>query len=155
MGNERGVVLIIAVLAMVTVTFLGIAAMMTSDIEVRMSGNQRSLEAAFYAADGGVDDGLRWLASSGSAKPAESALPTMDETTEALDPGNPKISSQYYIYDLQHSTNPPKGWDVAKFRRYYYQIYSKGYERLPAETEPESSVDVEVIASIVCSYQEY
>ena len=155
MGNERGMVLVIAILAMVTVTFLGIAAMMTSDIEVRMTGNQRSMEAAFYAADGGVEDGLRWLASSGAAKPAESGLPTMDETAETPDPGNPKISSQYYIYDLHHSTNPPKGWDVTKFRRYYYQIYSKGYEKPPMEEDPESSVDVEVIASILCHSKEY
>jgi Tfp pilus assembly protein PilX len=40
MRDERGVVLVIAVLAMVTATILGIAAMMTTDIEVRMSGNQ-------------------------------------------------------------------------------------------------------------------
>ncbi|MFQ5842719.1 MAG: PilX N-terminal domain-containing pilus assembly protein, partial [Thermodesulfobacteriota bacterium] len=53
MRNERGVVLVIAVLIMITATFLGIAAVMTSDIEVRMSGNQRSMETALYAADGG------------------------------------------------------------------------------------------------------
>jgi hypothetical protein len=32
MGNERGVALVVAVLVMITATFLGIAAVMTSDI---------------------------------------------------------------------------------------------------------------------------
>jgi Tfp pilus assembly protein PilX len=77
MRNERGVVLVIAVLIMITATFLGIAAVMTSNIEVRMSGNQRSMEGALYAADGGIDKGLNWLVGSGATKPDESDLPTM------------------------------------------------------------------------------
>jgi len=149
MRNEKGIVLVIAVLAMITVTILGIAAMMTSDIEVRVSGNQRCMDAAFYAADGGIDNGLNWLANSGAAKPDDSRLPTMKETTDIPDPENPNIYSRHYICDLHHSKNPPPGWDVTKFRRYYYQIYSTGYEKLPAAPEPEASAEVEVIASIV------
>ena len=161
MRDEKGVVLVIAVLAMITATILGIAAMMTTDIEVRMSGNQRCIDAAFYAADGGIGNGLNWLANSGAAKPDDSRLPTMNETEGALDPGNKNISSQYYIGDLHHSKNPPPGWDVTKFRRYYYQIHSTGYEKPltdekpPTEVEPESSAEVEVIASIVYASQEY
>ena len=150
MRNERGVVLVIAVLAMITVTILGIATMMTSDIEVRMSGNQRCMDAALYAADGGIDRGLSWLVGSGVTKPDDSRLPTMgEETTDTPDPEeNPNVSSQYYIGDLHHSRNPPRGWDVTKFRRYYYQIYSQG------SGPDESSAEVEVIASIVYPIQE-
>jgi hypothetical protein len=155
MRNERGVVLVIAVLIMITGTFLGIAAVMTSDIEVRMSGNQRCMETALYAADGGIENGLSWLASSGVTKPDESNLPTMKETKDIPDPDNDKISSQYYIGDLHHSKNPPAGWDVTKFRRYYYQIYSTGYEKLPEDPEPESSAEVEVVASVVYPSLEY
>lgn len=154
MRNERGIVLVIAVLIMITATVLGIAAMMTSDIEVRMSGNQRSMEAALYAADGGIDNGLNWLVSSGAIKPDDSRLPTMKETTDAPDPDNPNIYSQYYIGDLHHSKNPPKGWDITKFKRYYYQIYSKGYEKPPTVAESESSAEVEIITSIVYPSQE-
>ncbi len=155
MRNERGVVLVIAVLVMITATFLGIAAMMTSDIEVRMSGNQRSMEAALYVADGGIDNGLNWLANAGAVKPDESRLPTMMETEDIPDPDNDKIRSRYYIGDLHHDKNPPAGWDITKFRRYYYQIHSTGYEKSPTEVEPESSAEVEVIASIVYASQEY
>ncbi len=145
MRNERGVVLVIAVLAMITVTILGIAAVMTSDIEVRMSGNQRCMDAALYAADGGIDNGLSWLVGSGVTRPDDSRLPTMEETTDAP---NDEVSSQYYIGDLHYSRNPPQGWDVTKFRRYFYQIYSQG------SGPDESSAEVEVIASIVYHLQE-
>jgi len=158
MRNERGVVLVIAVLAMITATILGIAAMMTTDIEVRMSGNQRCIDAAFYAADGGIGDGLKWLANSGASKPDDSRLPTMTETKDPLVSGKPNIYSQHYISDLHHSTKPPPGWDATKFRRYYYQIYSMGFEKpedRPAEAEPESCVEVEVTASVVYTAQEY
>ncbi|UCD71551.1 MAG: pilus assembly PilX N-terminal domain-containing protein [Syntrophobacterales bacterium] len=149
MRNEKGVVLVIAVLAMITVTILGIAAMMTSDIEVRMSGNQRCMDTALYAADGGIDNGLSWLAGSGAAKPDEINLPTIEETRDIPDPENEEIYSEYYISDLHHDTNPPMGWDVTDFRRYYYQIYSQG-------AGPNgSSAEVEVIASIVYPLQEY
>ncbi len=156
MRNERGVVLVIAVLIMITATFLGIAAVMTSDIEVRMSGNQRSMEGALYAADGGIDNGLSWLVNSGATKPDEPDLPTMKETKEILDPGKDRIYFQYFIGDLHYSRNPPPGWDVTKFRRYYYQIYSTGYENPSAGIEPnESSAEVEVIAGVVYASQEY
>jgi len=149
MRNEKGVVLVIAVLVMITATILGIAAMMTSDIEVRMSGNQRCMETAFYAAEGGIESGLGWLASSGIAKSDETMLPTMKETKENPDPGNENIYSQYYIGDLRHSRNPPKGWDVTKFRRYYYQIYSEG------GGPHDACAEVEAIASVVCCSHEY
>jgi Tfp pilus assembly protein PilX len=155
MRDEKGVVLVIAVLAMITATILGIAAMMTSNIEVRMSGNQRCMEAALYAADGGIDTGLSWLANSGAARPDDSRLPTMGKTKAVLDPDNDNIYSQHYICDLHHSRNPPPGWDVTKFRRYYYQIYSTGYEKPPIATEPEACAEIEVIASVVYPSQEY
>ena len=158
MRDERGVVLVIAVLVMITATLVGIAAMMTSDIEVRMSGNQRCMETAFYAADGAIESGLGWLASSGAAKPDESMLPTMKDTRENPERPNDNIHSQYHIGDLRHSKNPPRGWDVTKFRRYYYQIYSIGYEKPPGAPDgapPESSAEVEAIASIICCSQEY
>jgi Tfp pilus assembly protein PilX len=158
MRNEKGIVLVIAVLAMITATILGIAAMMTSDIEVRMSGNQRCMDAAFYAADGGIDNGLNWLANSGATKPDDSRLPTMKTTKDVPDPDNDNIYSQHYICDLHHSKNPPPGWDVTKFRRYYYQICSTGYEKPTNRSEeepPEASAEVEVIASVVYPAQEY
>ena len=141
MGNERGVALVVAVLVMITATFLGIAAVMTSDIEVRISGNQRCLEKAFYAADAGSDRGLAWLLNWGAtAPPPKSSLPTMGKTAKELDPG---CYSRYRITDLNYTAPPPPGWELTMFESHYYRINSLGNG--PDNTTKE----VEVIASHV------
>jgi hypothetical protein len=140
-GNERGVALVVAVLVMITATFLGIAAMMTSDIEVRIAGNQRVSEGAFYAADGGIDNGLAWLINSvGTAPPADSELPTMNETQREVGSG---FHSQYRITDLKATALPPPGWELTMFEKRYYRVNSIGTGPVNASKE------VEVIASRV------
>jgi hypothetical protein len=141
MGNERGVALVVAVLVMITATFLGIAAVMTSNIEVRISGNQRISEKAFYAADAGIDNGLAWLVNNvGTTPPADAELPTMDETKYDFDPG---YYNRYRITDLQATAPPPPGWEMTMFERRYYRVNSIG--RGPAN----ASKEIEVIASRV------
>ena len=144
MGNERGVALVVAVLVMITATFLGIAAVMTSDIETRISGNQRCSEKAFYAADAGVDRGLARLLGLGTSAPAQGSLPTMGDTEHVFDPQNdPCCSSSYRIIDLNYTTLPPPGWELTMFEKHYYRVNSVGAGPAGASKE------VEVIASMV------
>jgi hypothetical protein len=140
-GNQRGVALVVAVLVMITATFLGIAAVMTSDIEIRISGNQRCLEKAFYAAEAGVENGLAWLVDRSITDPPEkSALPTMAKTAKAIDS---ECYSRYRITDLNFSAPPPPGWELTLFESHYYRITSLGNG--PDNTTKE----VEVMASMV------
>ena len=141
MGNERGVALVVAVLVMITATFLGIAAVMTSDIEVRISGNQRTSEKAFYAADAGIDDGVAWLINNvGTSPPADKDLPTMHGTRHDFDTGT---YSRYRITDVKYSSLPPPGWELTMFENRYYRVNSIGVGPTNASKE------VEVIASRV------
>ncbi len=140
MANERGVALVVAVLVMITATFLGIAAVMTSDIEVRISGNQRSSEKAFYAADSGADRGLAWILNLGATVPEKSSLPTMDTTLHNLDP---HTYSRYRIIDVNYTAPPPPGWEMTMFEKRYYRVNSVGSG--PAN----ASKEIEVIASYV------
>lgn len=141
MGNERGVALVVAVLVMITATFLGIAAVMTSDIEVRISGNQRTLEKAFYAADAGIDDGVAWLINNvGTSPPADKDLPTMLGTRHDFDPGT---YSRYRITDVRYSALPPPGWELTMFESRYYRVNSIGVGPTNASKE------IEIIASRV------
>ena len=113
LNNERGVALVVAVLIMITATFLGVAAVMTSDIEIRISGNQRCSEKAFYAADSGVDRGLAWLLSLGPTPPDKSSLPTMGGTKHVFDPNHdPNCYSRYRITDVNYTSPPPPGWEM-------------------------------------------
>lgn len=140
MGNQRGVALVVAVLVMITATFLGIAAVMTSDIEIRISGNQRCSEKAFYAADAGVNRGLVWLLNLGPIPPEKFSLPTMDTTKHDFDSDT---YSRHRIADVNYSSLPPPGWDLTMFEKHYYRIDSLGTG--PADAERH----IEVIASYV------
>jgi Tfp pilus assembly protein PilX len=142
--DERGVALVVAVLVMITATFLGIAAVMTSDIEIRISGNQRCSEKAFYAADSGVDRGLAWLLSLGPTPPDKSSLPTMEGTKHVFDPNHdPNCYSRHRITDVNYTAPPPPGWEMTMFERRYYRVDSIGFG--PANATKE----IEVMASYV------
>lgn len=47
-GNERGMVLVVAVLMLTVVTIIGIAALSTSDTELQVSANEKLLAGQFY-----------------------------------------------------------------------------------------------------------
>jgi len=53
--DERGSALTITLLILVLVTVMGIAAINTSNIEIKIAGNQKLHEIAFYNADGGTE----------------------------------------------------------------------------------------------------
>ncbi len=52
--NQRGNALVVALLMLVCLTLLGIAALMTSTVELQISGSDRLAKKAFYGADGGT-----------------------------------------------------------------------------------------------------
>jgi hypothetical protein len=54
LNNEKGSVLIIAVMILVLLTVIGISAITTSNIEVQISGNDKINKMVFYAADSGI-----------------------------------------------------------------------------------------------------
>ena len=54
LNNEKGSVLIIAVIFLMLLTVLGAFATTTSTIEVQISGNDKISKMVFYAADSGI-----------------------------------------------------------------------------------------------------
>ncbi len=59
--NQEGIALIAALLLLVTLTVMGLAAMMTSTVEESISGNDRLSKTTFYTAEGGARAALTWL----------------------------------------------------------------------------------------------
>jgi hypothetical protein len=53
-GNERGVVLVFALVLMLVLTIIGSSATMTSQIDLKISGNTKVIRTSFYVADGGI-----------------------------------------------------------------------------------------------------
>ena len=60
-GNEKGLVLIIALLILLILTLIGISAISTTTFENSISGNERVGADAFYASEGGIQIGLNQL----------------------------------------------------------------------------------------------
>ncbi len=59
--NEKGVVLVIALIMLILLTFIGISSISSSVFETKISGNERVESSAFYAAEGGVEVGISRL----------------------------------------------------------------------------------------------
>jgi hypothetical protein len=58
--NERGMVLVVAVLILTVITIIGIAALSTSDTELRISSNEKQLTVQFYDAEAGQIEAMEW-----------------------------------------------------------------------------------------------
>ena len=54
--KQDGMALVIALMMLLILTIIGINAINTTVFETSISGNQRLYNAAFYGADGGIDD---------------------------------------------------------------------------------------------------
>ncbi len=59
--NEKGVVLIVALLILLVLTLIGISAVNTSIFEINISGNARVGTDAFYASEAGTQVGINQL----------------------------------------------------------------------------------------------
>jgi Tfp pilus assembly protein PilX len=59
--NEKGVALVIALIMLIVLTFIGISSISSSVFDIKISGNERAGSSAFYAAEGGVYDGISRL----------------------------------------------------------------------------------------------
>ena len=53
-GNDRGVVLIFALVIMLVLTVIGSSSTMTSQVDLKISGNTKVTRTSFYIAEGGI-----------------------------------------------------------------------------------------------------
>ncbi len=58
---DEGSVLVVSLIILVLLTLIGISASRTASIEIRIAGNERSHQVAFYRAEGGLEAGTELL----------------------------------------------------------------------------------------------
>ena len=75
--NERGVVLALALWMLVILGLLGTVALSMTNTEIRLAGNNRNTQAAFFAADAAVQ----------YARTATTVFPTMGPAVPTWQPG--------------------------------------------------------------------
>lgn len=114
-GNERGIALIIAIVALVMLGMLGAFALSSSTTELRIAGNFRNSQEAFYAGDSSVEraatDAVIRTFIRPTASPPVTAWP--DPTNyQTMDVGD--NTADVRVQWVRHDDSPPigSGYDV-------------------------------------------
>ena len=78
--DERGIALVFALLIMIVLAIIGASALMTSTIDLKVSGSTKVVRESFYLADGGIEMSPKLVA----RIITDRALPTFAETPSIL-----------------------------------------------------------------------
>lgn len=124
--DDRGIVLILALLVMLILSVLGTAFLALSSTETTISRNSRIVAQAFYAAEAGVDTVLNLLPLTNqiNSTPVEPNTPNVVFQT-----GPPGAPAPPVL--LGPSPNVPAGFNLANFSFNMYQIDITGTVLLP------------------------
>ena len=76
LGSDRGVALIFALVLLLLVSIIGSSATLTSQIDLKLSGNSKVIRTSFYVADGGIMLSPKVI----SQVITDRALPTAEQT---------------------------------------------------------------------------
>lgn len=103
--DERGVVLVFALVLMLVLTIMGASMSMTSQVDLTVSGNTKMIREAFYIAEGGIELSPKVLA----MIIAERSLPDTTTQTPLLtyDTVNLLAKIMGYIQTDDPTNNPP------------------------------------------------
>ena len=89
--NDKGSVIIVAMMMLVLLTIIGISATNTSTFESQIIGNDNRYQIDFYVADSGWQEGAMWLEDSGGPPPKK----------------NPGTSTLVRNWGDEDASNPP------------------------------------------------
>ncbi len=115
--NEDGSALVISLIMLVLLTLIGISASTTSEIELKISGNDKLHKMAFYTAESGWQMGANYL---------DSQYPPITSSSSVTDiwmPSNPTLKYSYST-TFDGAVFAP-GYST-EFRRFMYTINSTG-----------------------------
>lgn len=102
--NEKGVVMIFAVLLMIALTVLGISASMTTRTDVQISSNYRCAQEAFYAAEAGINRG-KMILNTGATDTWDTELNNAVNNNVLLGSGNIGNNGAYTITVADNTDN--------------------------------------------------
>ena len=132
-NRESGTTLVITLMMMVILTLIGLAAMMTSSIDIRISGNEAVQKQALYAADAG----LNFARANGPFIFVDQGTPQMPLDNPPGFPTTFHVTIDFGVPDLAITfTNPPAGsaTGVRKGQRaIHHLVTSTGYSANQAQ----------------------
>ena len=139
--NECGSVMVVAILILALLTIIGIAAMSTTNVELKISGNEKSYKMALYAAEAARGYVVKTLELYGPDNM------TLEQGLNFPDENNPSMvvqlsSKQSFGGTVEYLgvSAPPRGSgsQVGTFKAYKYKMTCKGYGPAKAESQIEA-----------------
>jgi len=82
--SQKGAILVVCLLLLVVLSLMGVAAIMTTSTETKISANSRKAEQAFFAADAGIENArmeVDWGAAPGDTYESDPGDPYTYQTT--------------------------------------------------------------------------
>lgn len=135
--GERGVALAITLMIMTVMCLIGAAALMTSSIDLRITGNAQVQKRAFYLADAGlnyarINPPTAWANINNPQAPASFSNKTKDEKSQTGIDGNFEGRITY-----QRVTDPPKGsgTGIRSGRAYHFLLECTGLGENQAQVQ--------------------
>jgi len=120
--KDKGMILVIVLLVLVSAIIIGITVMSSSTIETKIAGNERQYKQDFYTAESGIN-----YAIANAAIAMTSIGITINGTYVYSSTGLPSLLGNTGInVRLTAITNPPvgSGFSVNDFKAYYYRLIS-------------------------------
>lgn len=132
-GRERGVALVITLLAMLTIALIGLGGIYLSNLEIQIAGNQSDGQRAFMAAEGGIQhvkSKSSYFVTAGPDAPA--SFPEEGVTLPYRVDGS-------LSFDREGNPPPGRGTSMKFFKCNYYTASATGRGRHTTLSEVEEN----------------
>jgi Tfp pilus assembly protein PilX len=105
--NEKGAVLVTGLLVLLVLTILGMVAMMTTGMELRIARNDRSAKQVFYIAEAGLEDARSRMQTAVSPSPINDSSPTSTSWTAFVGTATRAAAKGYQSSNPNHALYTP------------------------------------------------
>ena len=139
--NEGGSVMVVAILILALLTIIGIAAMSTTNIELKISGNEKSYKMALYAAEaarGYVAKTPEIYGPDNMTLGQGRNFPDKDDSSAVVQLSSKQSFNGYVEYIDYSAPHRGSGTQVGTFKAHNYKMTCKGYGPAKAESQIEA-----------------
>ena len=132
LNNEKGFVMVVALMILVILSLIGIAGLDTSMFEEQIAGNDWSAKRTFYKSDGGTELGSELLEYNFSCGPITSTKITtkinnkIDELTTSLARYATRAELEAAIIERNDDIAALKEADVLLAKKHVFQVWLTG-----------------------------
>jgi len=128
LNDQSGMALVIALLMMIVLTLIGLASVVSSSFEIRLSGNKRGSTDAFYSSDSGIQVVMANIENFNLSK--FSSQNTYDPFMDTSNP-NPTYATVVISHMTdQHGSPRGHGFSATNFEFEHYVINSVGQDQI-------------------------